>query len=181
MTYILLLCGIIYICSCRHILLSKLFLHTFFNAKYFRPPPIKALVKNMTIKSSLFKFSKECCHFLFIFIYFRMVQATSVEPVFDMKAQLALCVLALRHKLTLDSISALHTVIHQQHSHYKPTRGAVLIFFYIASSTAIYFFLYAHETLLLFSVTDMLNLRFSLKIYIYLKICTDFLIMYLYG
>ena len=99
-----------------------------FNAKYFRPPPIKALVKNMTIKSSLFKFSKECCHFLFIFIYFRMVQATSVEPVFDMKAQLALCVLALRHKLTLDSISALHTVIHQQHSYYKPTRGAVLIF-----------------------------------------------------
>ena len=128
MTYILLLCGIIYICSCRHILLSKLFLHTFFNAKYFRPPPIKALVKNMTIKSSFAKFSKECCHFLFIFIYFRMVQATSVEPVFDMKAQLALCVLALGHKITLDSIIALHTLIYQQHSHYKLTRGAILIF-----------------------------------------------------
>ena len=108
-----------------------------------------------------------------------MEQATRVESVFDMMPQLALCV-ALGHKNTLVSIIALH--IHKQHSHYKLTRGVVLNFFlYIASSTAIYFFLYAHETLLLFSVTDMLNLRFSLKIYIYLKICTDFLIMYLYG
>ena len=157
----------------------------FVNAKYFRPPLIKALVKNMTIKSSLFKFSKECCYFLFIFIYFIIVLATSVlpvfnmkaqiasyvsalgqQPVFDMKAQLALYVSVLGHKITFDSNTALHILICQQHSYYKLTRGAVLNF-YIASSYSYYFILFAHETLFIFTVTDMLNLRFSLKIYIF--------------
>ena len=164
--YILLLCGITYICSCQHIQLSKLILHTLIMQNILDLPFTKAFVKNMTIKSSLFKFLKECCHFLFIFIYFRMVQATSVQPVFDMKAQLALYVSVLGHKITFDSNTALHILICQQHSYYKLTRGAVLNF-YIASSYSYYFILFAHETLFIFTVTDMLNLRFSLKIYIF--------------